>query len=68
MRMVLFVSSITYVFELPLIGKFNLSNALAAYQSVRCLGYSDDQIIPFLAELSPPPGRMQQLPENTIFG
>ena len=53
-----------YVFELPLIGNFNLSNALAAYNSVKFLGYSDDQIIPFLAKLSPPPGRMQQL-ENT---
>ena len=54
----------SYVFELPLVGEFNLSNAIAAYQSVKCLGYSDDQIIPFLAKLSPPPGRMQQL-ENT---
>jgi len=53
-----------YVFELPLVGEFNLSNALSAYNSVKCLGYSDDQIIPFLAKLSPPPGRMQQL-ENT---
>ena len=56
-----------YVFELPLIGEFNLSNALAAYTSVKCLGYSDDQIIPFLAKLSPPPGRMQQLENSYIW-
>ena len=56
-----------YVFELPLIGEFNISNALAAYTSVKCLGYSDDQIIPFLAKLSPPPGRMQQLENSHIW-
>ena len=56
-----------FVFELPLIGEFNLSNALAAFTSVKCLGYSDDQIIPFLAKLSPPPGRMQQLENSHIW-
>jgi UDP-N-acetylmuramoyl-L-alanyl-D-glutamate--2,6-diaminopimelate ligase len=40
---------------------------MAAYQSVKCLGYSDDQIIPFLAKLSPPPGRMQQLENSHIW-
>jgi len=56
-----------YVFELPLIGEFNLSNALAAFTSVKCLGYSEDQIIPFLTKLSPPPGRMQQLENSHIW-
>ena len=56
-----------YVFELPLVGEFNLSNAIAAYKSVKCLGFSDDQIIPCLAKLSPPPGRMQQLPNSNIW-
>ena len=56
-----------YVFELPLVGEFNLSNAIAAYNSVKCLGYSDDQIIPFLAKLSPPTGRMQQLENSNIW-
>ena len=56
-----------YVFELPLVGKFNLSNAIAAYNSVKCLGYSDDQIIPCLSKLSPPPGRMQQLANSNIW-
>ena len=56
-----------YVFELPLVGEFNLSNAIAAYNSVKCLGFSDDQIIPNLAKLSPPPGRMQQLANSNIW-
>jgi UDP-N-acetylmuramoyl-L-alanyl-D-glutamate--2,6-diaminopimelate ligase len=56
-----------YVFELPLVGEFNLSNAIAAYNSVKCLGFSDDQIIPCLAMLSPPPGRMQQLANSNIW-
>ena len=56
-----------YVFELPLVGIFNLSNAIAAYNSVKCLGFSDDQIIPCLAKLSPPPGRMQQLANSNIW-
>ena len=56
-----------YVFELPLVGEFNLSNAISAYNSVKCLGFSDDQIIPCLAKLSPPPGRMQQLANSNIW-
>ena len=56
-----------YVFELPLVGIFNLSNAIAAYNSVKCLSFSDDQIIPCLAKLSPPPGRMQQLANSNIW-
>ena len=56
-----------YVFELPLIGEFNLSNAIAAYNSIKCIGFSDDQIIPCLAKLSPPPGRMQQLENSNIW-
>ncbi len=56
-----------YVFELPLVGEFNLSNAIAAYNSVKYLGFNDDQIIPYLAKLSPPPGRMQQLANNNIW-
>ena len=56
-----------YVFEIPLVGEFNLSNAIAAYNSVKCLGFSDDQIIPCLAKLSPPPGRMQQLASSNIW-
>ena len=56
-----------FVFELPLLGHFNLSNALAALVSIKSLGYSDDLIIPKLAKLSPPPGRMQKIDKNNIW-
>jgi len=56
-----------FVFELPLLGRFNLSNALAAFVSIRSLGYSDDLIIPNLAKLSAPSGRMQKLDKNNIW-
>jgi len=56
-----------FVFELPLLGHFNLSNTLAAFVSIKSLGYSDDLIIPELAKLSPPPGRMQKLDKNNIW-
>ncbi len=56
-----------FVFELPLIGNFNLSNALAAYKSVRSLGFEDDTLIPKLTELFPPPGRMQKIPAKNIW-
>ncbi len=57
----------SFVFELPLVGKFNLSNALAAYTSLSCMGYSDESLMPLLAKLSPPPGRMQQLQKSNIW-
>ena len=60
-------SLFNFVFELPLLGQFNLSNALAAYVSIKSLGYSDDLVIPKLAKLSPPPGRMQKLAMNNIW-
>jgi len=56
-----------FVFELPLLGHFNLSNTLAAFASIKSLGYSNDLIIPKLANLSPPPGRMQKLDKNNIW-
>ncbi|MDE0949589.1 MAG: UDP-N-acetylmuramoyl-L-alanyl-D-glutamate--2,6-diaminopimelate ligase, partial [Candidatus Thioglobus sp.] len=56
-----------FVFELPLVGNFNLSNALAAYNSLRYMGHSDESLIPLLAKLSPPPGRMQQLQKSNIW-
>ncbi len=56
-----------FVFELPLLGHFNLSNALAAFVSIKSLGYSDNLIIPKLAKLSPPSGRMQKLEKSNIW-
>jgi len=56
-----------FVFELPLLGHFNLSNTLAAFVSIKSLGYSDDLVIPKLAKLSSPPGRMQKLDKSNIW-
>ena len=56
-----------YVFELPLIGKFNLSNTLAAFASLKSLGFSDKSIIPNLTKLKPPTGRMEKLRNNDIW-
>jgi len=50
-----------YVFEVPLLGEFNLLNMLAAYSSVKSLGFSEEQIIPLLHKLKAPPGRMQKV-------
>ena len=56
-----------YVFELPLLGEFNLSNILAAFASVKSLGLSDSSIIPNLTKLKPPTGRMEKLINNDIW-
>ena len=55
------------VFELPLLGRFNLSNTLAALASLKSLGFSDDSIIPELIKLKPPAGRMEKLKSNDIW-
>lgn len=54
-----------FVFEIPLLGKFNLSNVLAAFNSVEQLGFSRESIIPLLSRLFPPLGRMQKI-KNTL--
>ena len=56
-----------FVFELPLIGKFNLSNMLAAYASLMSLGISDESIIPKLTKLKSPDGRMEKIEDNDIW-
>ena len=55
------------VFELPLLGRFNLSNTLAAFASLKSLGLSNDSIIPELTKLKPPAGRMEKLKSNDIW-
>ena len=56
-----------YVFELNLIGKFNLSNALAAYKALESLGFNQDQIIPKISQLTAPPGRLQKVKNKNIW-
>jgi UDP-N-acetylmuramoyl-L-alanyl-D-glutamate--2,6-diaminopimelate ligase len=54
-----------FVFEAPLLGKFNLSNVLAALNSVEQLGFERSNIIPLLHHLFPPAGRMHRI-KNTL--
>jgi UDP-N-acetylmuramoyl-L-alanyl-D-glutamate--2,6-diaminopimelate ligase len=56
-----------FVFELPLLGRFNISNALAALTCLRVLGYSDDDILPQLSRVTPPAGRMQKISNHNIW-
>jgi UDP-N-acetylmuramoyl-L-alanyl-D-glutamate--2,6-diaminopimelate ligase len=50
-----------FVFETHLLGRFNLSNLLAAYKSLLSLGFESQTLIPLLSQLSAPPGRMQAI-------
>ena len=43
----------------PLLGQFNLSNLLAVIAAVGAQGFSLAEILPFIAQLEPAPGRMQ---------
>jgi UDP-N-acetylmuramoyl-L-alanyl-D-glutamate--2,6-diaminopimelate ligase len=54
-----------FVFESPLLGRFNLSNVLAALNSVEQLGFERSSIIPLLHHLFPPAGRMHRI-KNTL--
>ena len=56
-----------FIFELPLLGRFNISNALAALTSLQELGYSDDEIIPQITKIKAPPGRMQKIANHNIW-
>ncbi|SFV87350.1 UDP-N-acetylmuramoylalanyl-D-glutamate--2,6-diaminopimelate ligase [hydrothermal vent metagenome] len=56
-----------YVFEVPFLGKFNLSNILASFNTLKALGFSDEKVIPLLHKLMSPPGRMQKNPEKLIW-
>lgn len=56
-----------FVFEFPLLGRFNLSNALAALSSVEQLGFSRVKIIPLLAKLRAPKGRMQRINSAPVW-
>lgn len=43
----------------PLLGSFNVSNLLAAMSVVLSLGVSVTELVPAVAKLSPPPGRLE---------
>ncbi|CAC9955279.1 UDP-N-acetylmuramoylalanyl-D-glutamate--2,6-diaminopimelate ligase [Bathymodiolus heckerae thiotrophic gill symbiont] len=56
-----------YVFEVPFLGEFNLMNILSAYNTLKACGFTDEQIIPLLHQLNPPPGRMQKNAQQLIW-
>lgn len=45
----------------PLLGQFNLSNLLAVIAAVGAQGFSLAEMLPFIAQLEPAPGRMQSV-------
>ena len=57
----------TSVFEIPFLGEFNLSNVLAALNSVVAFGFDKKQVIPLLHQLLPPPGRMQKINKHLAW-
>jgi UDP-N-acetylmuramoyl-L-alanyl-D-glutamate--2,6-diaminopimelate ligase len=54
--------------ELPLVGHFNVENALAALALAVGLGIEPEQAIAALAEAEPVPGRMEPIDEGQRFG
>ncbi|WP_110655103.1 UDP-N-acetylmuramoyl-L-alanyl-D-glutamate--2,6-diaminopimelate ligase [Salinicola halimionae] len=52
------------VLELPLMGRFNLDNALLAMTALYGLGYPLESLWQAAGELQPVPGRMQRLPRE----
>lgn len=45
--------------DMPLLGKFNLSNLLSVIAAIGAQGFSLEQILPLINRLEPAPGRMQ---------
>ena len=45
--------------DLPLLGKFNLSNLLSVIAVIGAQGFTLEQMLPFIGQLEPAPGRMQ---------
>ncbi len=51
----------------PLLGRYNVSNLLAALAISRSKGYSIAELLPWLARFSGVPGRMEQIQEGQAF-
>lgn len=56
-----------YLVRVPLIGRFNVYNALCALAAARGMGCSLRDSVRALADTSPVPGRMQQVPARRAF-
>jgi UDP-N-acetylmuramoyl-L-alanyl-D-glutamate--2,6-diaminopimelate ligase len=55
------------IFEMNLLGDFNLSNVLAAYKTLLKLGFDKLEIIKSMANLQNPAGRMQKIDDENIW-
>ena len=56
-----------FVFEVNLLGRFNLSNLLAALYGVCALGFDQQTVIPLLPKLNAPIGRIYKIPQHNIW-
>lgn len=56
-----------YVFEVPFLGEYNLSNILAAFNTLKAYGFDIEKIIPLLHKLTPPLGRMQKIDNHLVW-
>ncbi len=56
-----------FVFEINLLGEFNLSNVMAGYKTLLRLGFPSDEVIKKLALLQTPTGRMQKISNYKIW-
>lgn len=56
-----------YIFETSILGEFNLSNILAALNSVEQLGFDIGKVIPLIAKLRPPTGRMHKINNSLVW-
>ncbi len=50
----------------PLLGQFNLSNLLAVISAVGAQGFTLQQMLPFISQLEPAPGRMQLVTVDAV--
>ncbi|NLA36107.1 MAG: UDP-N-acetylmuramoyl-L-alanyl-D-glutamate--2,6-diaminopimelate ligase [Actinobacteria bacterium] len=53
--------------ELPLVGRFNVANALGAAEAVRALGFAESAIASAMAELKAPGGRFEVVDAGQPF-
>lgn len=54
----------SYPCEIPLVGKFNIYNCLAAASCVLLRGYSLEKILPLMKEFPAVPGRLEVVPNH----
>lgn len=57
----------TYAFHVPLIGVFQVENALLAAGLVMATGFSFEDVVRVIPQLQPVPGRMQHIAPDQVF-